>query len=164
MSEPIFKSIFGESWDFLSPVMKKHYANRPYTDDVTVVEGTLDALWGESGDDILIGGHGADWIKGSGGTDTYVYEDILDAGDTIVDFRDGEKVDLSELIEGITGTTSTSVEDLILEGYIELVEASSTQTDLYVDMDGSAGSGQSVLLASLSTTTDNPVLATDLIV
>lgn len=44
MSEPTFKSIFGESWDGLPPVMKKHYANRPYTDDETVVEGTLDVM------------------------------------------------------------------------------------------------------------------------
>lgn len=44
MSEPIFKSIFGKSWDALPTVMQKHYANRPYTDDVTIVEGTLDVM------------------------------------------------------------------------------------------------------------------------
>jgi predicted DCC family thiol-disulfide oxidoreductase YuxK len=43
-SEPIFKSIFGECWDDLPPVMQKHYANRPYTNDETVVEGTLDVM------------------------------------------------------------------------------------------------------------------------
>ncbi|OUR88472.1 hypothetical protein A9Q81_23800 [Gammaproteobacteria bacterium 42_54_T18] len=42
--EPIFKSIFGESWDDLPPVMQKHYSNRPFTDDVTVVDGTLDLM------------------------------------------------------------------------------------------------------------------------
>lgn len=42
--EPIFKSIFGAAWDDLPPVMKKHYANRPYSDDVSVVEGTLDVM------------------------------------------------------------------------------------------------------------------------
>ena len=40
--EPIFKSIFGDSWYLLPPVMHKHYANRPYTKDVTLVEGTMD--------------------------------------------------------------------------------------------------------------------------
>ena len=44
MSEPTFKSIFSNGWDDLPPVMKKHYANRPYTDDETVVEGTLDVM------------------------------------------------------------------------------------------------------------------------
>lgn len=43
-NEPIFKGIFGTAWDDLPPVMKKHYANRPYTDDITVVEGTLDVM------------------------------------------------------------------------------------------------------------------------
>jgi len=42
MSDPIFKSVFCASWDKLPPVLKKHYANRPYTDDETTVEGTLD--------------------------------------------------------------------------------------------------------------------------
>jgi len=41
-NDPIFKSIFGESWDDLPPVMKKHYANRPYTDDKVTVEGVMD--------------------------------------------------------------------------------------------------------------------------
>ena len=43
-NNPTFLSIFGDSWDELPPVMKKHYANRPYTDDLTVVEGSLDVL------------------------------------------------------------------------------------------------------------------------
>ncbi len=44
MSEPIFKSIFGEAWNDLPPSMHKHYANRPYADDESVVEGTLDVM------------------------------------------------------------------------------------------------------------------------
>lgn len=44
MSEPIFKGIFGDSWDGLPPVMHKHYANRPYSDNETIVEGTLDVM------------------------------------------------------------------------------------------------------------------------
>lgn len=41
-NEPTFKSIFGAAWDELPPVMKKHYANRPYSHDVTIVEGGVD--------------------------------------------------------------------------------------------------------------------------
>lgn len=44
MSEPIFKSIFGDTWHDLPPVMHKHYANRSYTNDVTVVKGRLDVM------------------------------------------------------------------------------------------------------------------------
>ncbi|MGH1487343.1 MAG: DUF4166 domain-containing protein [Cellvibrionaceae bacterium] len=43
-NEPIFKSIFGDSWDDLPIVMKKHYANHPYTNNVTRVEGSLDVM------------------------------------------------------------------------------------------------------------------------
>ncbi len=39
---PTFKHIFGASWDALPPVLKKHYANRPYTQDTTIVDGVLD--------------------------------------------------------------------------------------------------------------------------
>lgn len=41
MNEPIFKSIFGNAWDSLPIVMKKHYANRPYQDDKVTVEGMM---------------------------------------------------------------------------------------------------------------------------
>lgn len=41
---PIFKNIFGGDWEKLPPVMHKHYANRPYSDDVSVCEGTLDVM------------------------------------------------------------------------------------------------------------------------
>ncbi len=43
-SQPTFKSIFGDDWDNLPPVMQTHYMNRPYSDDVTTVEGTLDVM------------------------------------------------------------------------------------------------------------------------
>lgn len=40
-SAPIFQSIFGGAWDSLPPVMKKHYANRPYCNDRVTVEGIM---------------------------------------------------------------------------------------------------------------------------
>lgn len=40
--EPLFKSVFGEHWDALPPVMKAHYAVRPFSDDIVKVEGHLD--------------------------------------------------------------------------------------------------------------------------
>ncbi len=41
-SQPIFKSIFGEAWNEMPPALKKHYANRPYTDDVVPLDGVMD--------------------------------------------------------------------------------------------------------------------------
>ncbi|MCP4429640.1 MAG: DUF4166 domain-containing protein [Gammaproteobacteria bacterium] len=43
-NEPTFKSIFGEGWNELPPVMKKHYSNRPYTREETIVNGVLDVM------------------------------------------------------------------------------------------------------------------------
>lgn len=41
LDEPIFKSVFGNSWFELPAVMRRHYANRAYTDDIVRVDGTL---------------------------------------------------------------------------------------------------------------------------
>jgi hypothetical protein len=37
----IFKSIFGNSWKHLPPVMHKHYANRAYTMDKVTMQGVM---------------------------------------------------------------------------------------------------------------------------
>ncbi len=41
---PIFESIFGDSWSELPPAIRKHYANRPYSDDTVTVVGNLDVM------------------------------------------------------------------------------------------------------------------------
>jgi hypothetical protein len=42
MVEPIFKSVFGAEWEAMPPVLKAHYANRPFSNDVVVHEGLMD--------------------------------------------------------------------------------------------------------------------------
>lgn len=42
LDKPIFADIFGTAWPTLPLVIQKHYRNRPYCSDRTVVEGTLD--------------------------------------------------------------------------------------------------------------------------
>jgi predicted DCC family thiol-disulfide oxidoreductase YuxK len=41
-NSPIFKSVFGESWDALPLILKKHYSIRPYTNDSIKLEGLMD--------------------------------------------------------------------------------------------------------------------------
>lgn len=41
MTAPLFVQIFGDAWQHLPPVMRKHYANRPHHDDETVAEGVM---------------------------------------------------------------------------------------------------------------------------
>ena len=38
---PVFKSVFSSDWDKLPCIMKRHYANRAYHDDVVTVKGCL---------------------------------------------------------------------------------------------------------------------------
>ena len=38
---PIFKSVFGESWDMLPKILRKHYAIRPYSNDNIKLEGVM---------------------------------------------------------------------------------------------------------------------------
>lgn len=42
--EPIFKPVFGKSWDDMPLIMHKHYANRPYSNDISTVDGALDVM------------------------------------------------------------------------------------------------------------------------
>jgi len=41
-AEPIFAAIFAESWASLPPILKTHYANRPFCRDQVRVSGELD--------------------------------------------------------------------------------------------------------------------------
>ncbi|CDZ77365.1 hypothetical protein BN59_01648 [Legionella massiliensis] len=38
---PIFKPIFGDDWENLPEVLKRHYANRPYSEDITRAKGHM---------------------------------------------------------------------------------------------------------------------------
>jgi len=40
--EPIFKTVFGQHWENLPPVMRSHYAVRPFSHDAVQLNGTLD--------------------------------------------------------------------------------------------------------------------------
>lgn len=41
MKEPIFKPVFGNNWEVLPLVFRKHYANRPYSNDVVTAKGKM---------------------------------------------------------------------------------------------------------------------------
>jgi Ca2+-binding RTX toxin-like protein len=60
-----------------------------------------DQLYGMGGNDVLIGGAGTDLLRGGRGVDTFRFENASDsrvgAGDTIIDFSKGEKIDLSAI-------------------------------------------------------------------
>jgi hypothetical protein len=45
-SQPIFQPVFGDSWHTLPPVLKRHYANRPFSHDQYQAKGTLAITFG----------------------------------------------------------------------------------------------------------------------
>lgn len=120
--------------------------------DVLYGGGGNDYLEGNAGNDRLIGGAGADRLKGGSGKDVFAYENILDGGDFISDFRIADdKIDLSSLIDDFIGARSTTVGGLVQEGYIALHYKGNNVTSLSVDIDGKTGNAQSVLLADIDT-------------
>ena len=40
-TRPIFQPIFGDQWQYLPPVMHRHYANRPYSRDEVRIDGFM---------------------------------------------------------------------------------------------------------------------------
>lgn len=40
-NDPIFKNIFGNDWEAMPKVFHKHYANRPYCNDIHTAHGTM---------------------------------------------------------------------------------------------------------------------------
>jgi parallel beta-helix repeat protein len=112
-----------------------------------------DTLYGNDGRDVLIGGLGADIMTGSFGGDTFVWTDAAEGGDTIVDFRLGDRLDLSELFPAFHG----SVLEAAAAGLVRLVQ-NGTDVTLQVDLDGSAGDAEGwTTLATLKNVTTDAV-------
>lgn len=45
-TQPIFKPVFGDTWDTLPHVLQHHYANRPYSRDTYLAQGQLKIRFG----------------------------------------------------------------------------------------------------------------------
>lgn len=96
-----------------------------YGDDQLYGNDGIDFLYGDTGNDLLVGGHGADTLTGGTGLDVFRYEDILDGGDTIVDFGSGDRIDLAVLLaDNGFGT----VGDAIANGYLTVAQDGANAT------------------------------------
>ncbi len=101
---------------------------------VNLLTGTngRDNVTGTDGPDFIVGLRGRDVLSGGGGMDTFIYNEITEGGDIIVDFTVGEdRIDLSGLLSGL-GVTS---EDPIADGYVSFRDRASASFVL-VDADG----------------------------
>ncbi len=94
-----------------------------------------DIITANSGDNLFIGGVGADRLTGGPGNNGYLYQSLRDAGDTIVDYKPGlDRIDLSALLASINRSSPTAFS----QGVVRLV-AAGAHTLLQIDIDGSAG-------------------------
>jgi predicted extracellular nuclease len=94
-----------------------------------------DTLVGTPGDDIIIGGAGADTLTGNGGNNVFVYQTVLDGGDTITDFQAGaDLLDFRALLQSLSITSANP----IASGHV-VCTTSATGGVIGIDPDGAAG-------------------------
>ncbi|GLK61264.1 MULTISPECIES: polysaccharide lyase family 7 protein [Azotobacter] len=109
-----------------------------------------DKLYGTAGDDVLQGGPGKDLLEGGSGADKFVFTSLEDAGDTITDFRSGDVIDISSLVEDFSrGGDDMSLKDLKSNGFINFKETTDNTYEVHVDADGAKGSAADVTLVTV---------------
>jgi uncharacterized protein len=119
--------------------------------------GPRGVLVGSEGDDLLIGGVGANLMSGRGGINIFVYSSLRDAGDTVTDFVPGKDLlDLRALLAGLGWNGVDPVADGVLR-----FTALGGGTRVSVDTDGAGPAAPRALLtlsgvspASLSSSRD----------
>jgi uncharacterized protein len=104
----------------------------------TLIKGTAgaDVLQGSAGDDIVVGGAGRDLLTGGAGRDQFVYNSVLDGGDTITDFQVG--LDVIVLRPLLQSLGLGSLANPIATGHVRCTSVG-LDALLGVDADGSGG-------------------------
>lgn len=109
-----------------------------------------DIIYGNNGNDTIYGGAGKDLIKGGDGKDIFAYKSITEAGDTILDFRVGEFIDISDMARSFSnGGDKLSVANMKAQGFLNVKTVDKDTSEIYIDMDGTKGSGKAILLATV---------------
>jgi hypothetical protein len=101
---------------------------------VTLLTGTnsRDNLTGTDGPDFILGLKGRDVLTGGSGRDLFIYNEVTEGGDIIVDFTTGEdRIDLVGLLSGLNITA----EDPIGDGFISF-RSRGPDSLVLVDADG----------------------------
>jgi WD40 repeat protein len=102
-----------------------------------------DRLVGDTGNDVLLGGGGKDLMRGGLGRDRYVYTNINERGDRILDFNPAiDVIDIQRLIN----FDASNFSDVIR------LQQLGSQTVVSVDIDGNAEDNSFVDLLTLSRT------------
>lgn len=126
-------------------------------DDLNYKEtaGVGDLIDGGDGDDIIIGDEGIDTLTGGLGQDTFVYENIDEIGDIIIDFETGYGGDLF-LLNNIFLESAFLTNNEDPSNLVKFVQ-SGNDTLLQIDQDGA---GKAMSFKTLATLKN--VIATDI--
>ena len=111
--------------------------------DILIGGAGNDVLYGEAGDDILIVGDGFDQIYGGSGSDQIVFDVMDGLADQIFGFETGvgaDVINITDILQGFDPLTDA------LSDFVQLVQNGS-DTELQVDVDGSAGVASFAVLA-----------------
>jgi len=124
------QSIFGFSWS-------------------DTVQGTdaSEFISSGAGNDILIGGKGNDVLVGGAGNDTFQFNNINEAGDTILDFGTGDAIKLGGVFSSINYTGTNAIADGIVR-----FQQLGTNTVLQVSPDGLGNANGLVNLLTVNNT------------
>jgi uncharacterized protein len=127
--------------DYYQPTPYKSSDHDPIVLGLNLVKSATsgrDTIVGTAGNDIIEGGAGADTLTGGAGNDQFVYTSMLDAGDTITDFKVGEDLLVFTKLLASLGITATAP---LASGHVACTN-SSVGGVITVDSDGSAGSAK----------------------
>ncbi|HLO47125.1 MAG TPA: hypothetical protein VK211_01665, partial [Kamptonema sp.] len=118
-----------------------------------------DTLEGGGDRDTLIGGTGADELSGGVGSDVFVYSDLSENGDTILDFAAGDGGDilnLQPLLNKVGYTGSNPINDK----FVRLVQVGA-DAEVQIDSDGANGPNSFTALVTLKNVTAGNLNATN---
>lgn len=123
-------------------------------DDTIMGNGSGNKLWGGAGSDVLkgadgadtlYGGAGHDMLYGGDGADMFVFETGFNtsSSDVIYDFNDSEDIlHIDGLLEGFDPLNP------VIADFIEIT-SNGTDSDVFIDFDGSGSDHEMILLATL---------------
>ncbi|WP_449419160.1 lamin tail domain-containing protein [Phormidium nigroviride] len=120
--------------------------------DDTIYGGLgADTLNGDSGNDTLIGGAGNDQLQGGEGRDVFIFSDLSDNGDTILDFAAGDGGDVLNL-QSVFNKLSYTGSNPINDKFLRLVQVGS-DAELQIDSDGANTANDFTVLVTLKNVT-----------
>jgi Ca2+-binding RTX toxin-like protein len=97
-------------------------------DDVLLGGSGTDTLQGGAGQDLLIGGKDSDTLTGGAGADTFIWKKGDIGKDVVTDFnaKEGDRLDLRDLLQGETDSTIDNFLKITTAGGVSTLQISTT--------------------------------------